>query len=225
LCRRCIGYAGFTYFIEDVTSVDFLIFLKRKICLCGLFIFVIPLTRKPEIMSGSSKKFYYTVAKVMHWVVGFVIVFNLLSGWKIEDFPLATKQIIIMIHSALGTTIFLMMLFRWWWRKAHNLYAPPKWWKRPSMLLQWVLYPLVLMQAVIGLLQAAFIDYEVLAFGFIPFSSLAAADESLHALFLQLHGLTALLLILLIVCHGIERGRFAFIDDDVQLKAQGPAQS
>ena len=88
------------------------------------------------------------------------------------------------------------------------------------MLLQWIFYPLVLIQAVIGVVQAAFIDYKVLAYGLIPYSDLAAADERLHGLFLQLHGLTAIVLILLVVIHGIERGRTAFIDDGKQMSGQ-----
>ncbi len=175
-------------------------------------------------MSGSKKKFYYTVAKVLHWMAGFFIAFNLLSGWKIEDFSLDQKQVLIMIHSGIGTVIFALMLFRWWWRKTHNLYTPPGWWKRPSRVLQWIFYPLVLIQVIIGVMQAAFIDYEVLAFGFIPYSSIAADDEAMRQLFLEMHGLTAIVLILLIVCHGIERGRLAFIDDGKQMSAQGQAQ-
>ena len=118
-----------------------------------------------------------------------------------------------MIHSGVGTTIFILMLFRWWWRKTHKLYSPPGWWKRPSMLLQIVFYPLLLLQPIIGVVQAAFIDYEVLAFGFINYSAIAADNESLHGVFLDLHGLTAILLIMLIILHGLERSRKAFIDD------------
>jgi len=165
-------------------------------------------------MAGS-KKFNYTVAKVLHWIAAFIIAFNLLSGWKIGDFPLNQKLIIIMVHSGIGTTIFFLMLFRLWWRRSHNLYTPPRWWKRPSMVLQWIFYPLLLIQAVIGVIQAAFIDYEVRAYGFINYSALADANESLHALFLELHGLTALLLIFLILAHGVERSRLAFTDDSV----------
>jgi cytochrome b561 len=171
-------------------------------------------------MSGSGKKKYYTIAKVMHWIAGFFIAFNLLSGWTLGDFPLNQKVVLIMIHSGIGTTIFGLMLLRWWWRRKHELYVPPGWWKRPFMLLQWIFYPLVLIQVVIGVVQAAFIDYDVLAFGFIPYSALAAADERLHSLFLQLHGLTAIVLILLVVCHGIERGRTAFMDDGKQMSAR-----
>ncbi len=75
------------------------------------------------------------------------------------------------------------------------------------MLLQVILYPLLLIQPVIGVLQAAFIDYEVLAFGLIPYSALAADNESLHGMFLQWHGNLALLLIFLVLVHGLERTR------------------
>ena len=169
-------------------------------------------------MSGSKKRFYYTVAKYLHWIAGFLIAFNLLSGWKIDGFPLAERQVLIMIHSGIGTVICILMLVRWWWRKAHDLYTPTRWWKRPSMLLQWIFYPLVLVQVAIGVMLAAFIDYDVLAFGFIPYSALAANNEGLHQLLLQLHGLTALVLILLIIVHGLERGRMAFMDDGHLMK-------
>ena len=142
-------------------------------------------------MSGSNTKFNYTVARVLHWIAGFFIAFNLLSGWRLGGFELDIKQIYLMIHSGFGITIFILMLYRWWWRRVHKLYVPPGWWKRPSMILQWIFYPLVLLQAIIGVVQAAFIDYEVLAFGFIPYSALATANESLHGFFLQLHGATA----------------------------------
>jgi len=162
-------------------------------------------------MAVSRKKFYYTVAKVLHWIAAFIIAFNLLSGWTLGDFPLNQKQILIMIHSGIGVTVFLLMLFRWHWRRSHNLYAPPGWYKRPSMILQWIFYPLMLLQVIIGVVQAAFIDYEVLAFGFINISALADANAALHAQLLELHGLMAILLILLVLVHGVERSRKAFI--------------
>jgi cytochrome b561 len=173
-------------------------------------------------MSGSNTKFNYTVAKVLHWVAAFIIGFNLLSGWKIADFPLGQKQILIMIHSGIGTVVFMLMLFRWWWRKSHHLYAPPGWWKRPSMLLQWIFYPLLLMQPVIGILVASFISYEVLAFGFINYSALATDSENLYGVFLNLHGMTAILLMLLVLVHGVERSRQFFVDDSVQAATEPP---
>lgn len=164
-------------------------------------------------MSVSSKKSKYAVAKVMHWIAAVIIGFNLLSGWRMGIFTREIKEVLLMIHSSVGTAIFAIMLIRWWWRRKHNLYTPPRWWKRPSMLLQWVFYPLVLMQVFIGLAMAGVIDLKVLGFGFIPYSSIAADDPDLHQLFLQMHMITAWVLILLIITHGIERWRLIFADD------------
>ena len=117
------------------------------------------------------------------------------------------KLVLIMLHSGVGTTIFFMMLLRWWWRKSNDLYAPKEWWRRPSLLLQVAFYPLVLIQVLIGIAQAAFIDYDVLAFGFINYSALAVANEELQSLLLELHGWMAILLIALVCVHGVERSR------------------
>lgn len=163
-------------------------------------------------MAASNKKFHYTIAKILHWSVGFIIVFNLLSGWRLDDFTPGQKHVLIMIHSGIGTAIFMLMLLRLWWRRSRKLYAPPRWWQRPSMVLQVIFYPLILIQPVIGVLLAAFIDYEVLAFGFINYSAIAADSESLQSMFLQWHGNLALLIIFLVLLHGLERSKKLFID-------------
>lgn len=175
-------------------------------------------------MPAANKKFNYTVAKVLHWAAAIIIIFNLLSGWRLGGFAVATREMLLMIHSGVGTVIFLVMLFRWWWRRTHKLYVPPRWWKRPSMLLQWVLYPLVLLQAVIGVTVAGFINYKVSGFGFLPYSDLAADNERLQAFFLQLHAMNAWLLILLITAHFIERWRLIFIDDVKPASAEEPVR-
>lgn len=81
------------------------------------------------------------------------------------------------------------------------------------MLLQWVFYPLTLMQVALGLSVASVISYQVLGFGFIPLSSIAPDSERLQNLFLQWHGNMALLLITLVAIHGLERWRLLFVDE------------
>ncbi len=175
-------------------------------------------------MSVSNKKSKYAVAKLLHWAGVVIIGFNLLSGWRLDSFSLEIKQVLMMIHSGVGTAILFMMLFRWWWRRTHHLYSPPRWWQRPSMVLQWVFYPLVLMQVAIGVGVAAVIDYEVLGLGFIPFSAVAADSESLKDIFLQLHTITAWVLISLVLAHGLERWRLIFVDDSGAASVQQPAK-
>ncbi len=161
-------------------------------------------------MAVSRKKHYYRVAQVLHWIAFVFIVFNLLSGWRIEGFDLDVKTVLLMVHSGVGTTILILMAIRWWWRRKHKLYVPPRWWKRPTMLVQWVFYPLVIAQALIGITQAAFADFPVIAFGFIPYSSLGPDDPGLQALFLGMHKWLAILLIALVIVHAIDRGRIFF---------------
>ena len=88
------------------------------------------------------------------------------------------------------------------------------------MLLQVVFYPLLLLQAIIGVALASVIDYEVLGFGFIPYSAIAADNERLHALFLQLHAITAWVLIVLVVVHGAERLRVVYANEDAPVNVQ-----
>jgi cytochrome b561 len=159
-------------------------------------------------MSGS-KKSKYTIAKVLHWTAGFFIAFNAFSGWRLDEFEPENLEIIIMIHSAIGIIIFALMLLRWWWRRKHKLYVPPGWFKRPSMVLQVIFYPLLLLQVVIGVFNAAFINYSVRAFGLIDISALADANERLSGIFMELHGLTAITLIVLVLIHGLDRTRGA----------------
>ena len=159
-----------------------------------------------------SRRTDYTVAKVLHWIAAFLIGFNLLSAWKLNSFAQQIKEVLVMIHSGVGVTILLLMLFRWWWRSSRNLYTPRGWYRRPSMLLQYAFYPMVLLQVAIGVIQAGFADYDVLAFGVINISALAEANQTLRELFLNLHALIAVTLMLMVVVHGLERYKAIFTD-------------
>lgn len=166
------------------------------------------------------KQRQYRIAQTLHWIAFVLISFNLLSGWRIDNFEPAIKAILMMIHSSIGSTVLLLMVLRLWWRRKNRLYTPPRWWKRPTLLLQWVFYPLVIIQVLIGMTQAAFVDFPVIAYGVIPFSSLGPEDPALRALFLGMHKWMAWLLILLVIVHGLDRGRIFFKEDAAGLAAE-----
>ena len=64
------------------------------------------------------KRLHYTVAKSLHWIAVFLIGFNLLSAWKLSSFTQDIKEVLVMIHTGVGVTVFFLMLFRWWWRSS-----------------------------------------------------------------------------------------------------------
>ena len=156
-------------------------------------------------MSAGEKVQQYKIAKRLHWFAGALIAFNLLTGWQLDSFPAAQKQTFVAIHAGLGCLIFVVMPFRWWWRRSHRLYTPPGWWKQPMIVLQWLFYPLVILQTLLGLTHSLFIDEEVIAFGVLPISSLAAPDAALHSLYFSLHGMTAALLLAMALIHIADR--------------------
>jgi cytochrome b561 len=164
-------------------------------------------------VSTSNKKSQYNVAKVMHWIVAFIAVLLLMSGWRAEELAPDSRLWFMMIHSGLGSLVFALMLFRWWWRRNHKLYSPRQWYKKPSMLLQWFFYPLLLIHPLIGVTQAAFNSYDVSAFGLVNFSALAAENEALFAIFHKMHTITALLLIFILFIHIADKSRRFFVED------------
>ena len=85
------------------------------------------------------------------------------------------------------------------------------------MLLQWFFYPLLLLQPLIGILQAAFNSYDVRAFGLINYSAIATENEALFAIFHKLHMLTAILLFVILFIHIIDKSRKFFIEDNEYL--------
>jgi cytochrome b561 len=73
------------------------------------------------------------------------------------------------------------------------------------------------LQPVIGLLQAAFNEYDVRPFGLINYSALAAENETLFAIFHKLHTITAIVLLLILLVHIIDKSRKFFIEDSEYL--------
>ena len=170
-------------------------------------------------MSEIEKRSYDGVAKTLHWLIALIVILMLVAGWGLEDMPLEERKQIIMIHSGLGTTVFVLMLVRLTWRLTHE--PPPQipmpdWQHKASLIVHRSFYCLLLLQPIFGVLQAAYIDYPVLAFGVIEYSGLAIDNKDSFMLFHRLHGLTAVLLILLLAVHaGAALGRHFYLKDNV----------
>jgi cytochrome b561 len=155
-------------------------------------------------MSGSLK--FDPTAKWLHWLIGTIVIIMLIFGRTMEALPLTEREVIIMAHSGLGTLVLLLMLARWGWRLSHE---PPAeistmgtWQTRLAKLMHWSLYVLLVVQPILGILQAMYIaDYEILAFGVIDYSALAADDAERARLFHVLHGLNATVLSILVIGH------------------------
>ena len=166
-------------------------------------------------------------AKWLHWLIAIIVIIMLIFGPGLEDMPFAEREQTIVGHAGLGTLVLLLMLIRWGWRLSHP--APPPtgsmgpWQIRLAAVMHWSLYGLLLLQPIFGILQAMYIvDYEVVAFNLIDYSSLATDDKSMAKIFHVAHGVTAKLIMLLVLGHIAAAFYHHFVQKDTVLKRMLP---
>jgi cytochrome b561 len=149
---------------------------------------------------------YSATQKWLHWLIGVIVIIMLIFGRTMEALPLSEREVMIMGHSGLGTLVLLLMIVRWSWKLSHETPATTStmgtWQTRLSKTVHWGLYVLLVLQPILGILQAMFItDYQILAFGIIDYSSLAADDATRARLFHVLHSLNATVISILVIGH------------------------
>jgi cytochrome b561 len=149
---------------------------------------------------------YGSTAKWLHWVIGVIVIIMLIFGRTLESLELAEREQIIMGHSGLGTLVLLLMIIRVAWHISHETPGPTQtmgeWQVRLSKLMQGSFYVLLILQPIFGILQAMYLlDYEVLAFGVIDYSGMAANDVDKARLFHICHSLNSVILSVLVIGH------------------------
>lgn len=132
---------------------------------------------------------YTLTAMALHWGQAILIVWLLWLGWTMIDLPKgAERSAAYGLHKSLGLLALLLVGVRLAWRIRHP--APPavgQGWE--ALLGKWVhggLYVFLLLAPLAGYLASSFTPYAVKFFG-IELPRLFPADESLNALFKQLH--------------------------------------
>jgi cytochrome b561 len=166
-------------------------------------------------------------AKWLHWLIAVIVIIMLIFGRTMEALPLTEREQIIMGHSGLGTLVLLLMIIRWSWRLSHEPPGPtPTMGSRQiqlSKLMHWSLYILLLLQPIFGIAQAMYItDYEILAFGVIDYSGLAADDAARARIFHIAHGLNATILSVLVIGHIVAGFYHHFFQKDDVLRRMWP---
>lgn len=159
-------------------------------------------------MAAAETAHYGGVARTLHWLVALLVILLLIAGRIMEDLPLPQKEMFVMVHSGTGLLILALMVFRFVWRQLHPPPALPEagnrleaWRNFAATLTHLGFYVLVILQAVFGILQALFVDYQVRAYGLLALSELSPANADLARLFHVCHGTTGNLLLLLVLVH------------------------
>ncbi len=148
-----------------------------------------------------------------------MIIVALVFGLQLEDLPKDERIEHLMVHSAIGLSVFALVIARIVWR---GINPPPplpdtmsprmkKWAERNTGLV----YFLMLYQPTMGFLHAAtYVDGEVKPFGLFNVTALVPSVEAVTKVFHVMHALGAFLLIFAILVHIAASLKHLVIDRD-----------
>ena len=117
----------------------------------------------------ASSTHYTSTAKWLHWLMGIVIIFDLLIAGTLEDMPVDEKTQTLIGHSSIGITLLVLALVRIMWRRRNP--APmlpsnvPVWQATLSRISHFTLYALMVVVPLTGIYIAQFSPVPVQPFG------------------------------------------------------------
>ncbi len=161
---------------------------------------------------------YGLVARILHWLAFLVVVGMLAGGLSLRGLPDGgIKSIVGSVHKSFGVLVFFLMAVRLLWR----LVTPRPKFLGTNLVLRYLsevmhvcLYALLLIQPMAGILMSQAYGYPVVVFGWIEIPTLIWHSPSLGGIFRQLHSVTAIILVTVIVVHTAAALKHHYIDGD-----------
>ena len=194
-------------------------------------------------MATQSTK-YTKTAIVLHWLIGFGIIFMFLLGWYMCDIPkeaaktssydlfnlgiytwqladeVSPRTFYFNLHKSIGITLLGLILFRIIWRLTHPAPALIKtmkaWEKKLATATHHSLYMLMLLVPLSGLIMALYSKYGIKWFGISLIDGLG--NESMRESFKEAHEIIGIVLLILLGLHLLAVIKHTFIKKDGTLK-------
>ena len=167
--------------------------------------------------TGGSR--YTTAAIVFHWIVA-ILVFTMIGlGLFMTDIPKGTpdRAFYFNLHKSIGITTALLVIVRLWWR-ARNPPPPlpasmPGWEIQAAKINHALLYTCLIVMPLSGFSASQFTKYGVTYFGWkIP--PIGSENKVVYDLLQGIHGVTAAILIAVVVIHVLAALKHLLIDRD-----------
>ena len=177
-------------------------------------------------MATASTK-YTKTAIILHWLIGFGIIFMFLLGWYMEGLPkeapkamsfdlfdlgiytwqlsaeVSPRTFYFNLHKSIGLSLLMLIVLRMYWRFTHRppafLNSMKLWEKRLAKATHHSLYLLMFLIPLSGIIMSAGSKYGIKWFGIkvIP----GFDDKAIRELFFEFHEIFGLLLLLLLIFH------------------------
>jgi cytochrome b561 len=194
-------------------------------------------------MATSSTK-YTKTAIILHWLIGFGIIFMFLLGWYMCDLPkeapksmsfdlfdlgiytwqlseeTSPRSFYFNLHKSVGITLLGLIAFRILWRLTHPAPALLKtmeaWEKKLANATHHTLYLIMVLLPSSGVAMALYSKYGIKWFG-IPLAE-GLGDEAMRDIFKNAHEIIGIILLTLLGLHILAVLKHTFVNKDGTLK-------
>jgi len=173
---------------------------------------------------------YSKLAKLFHWTVAGLILFQIPLAYYMIDLPLSPDKLeSYALHKSIGITIFTLSAARLAWRWIH---PPPSLpaslnsnQRRLARLTHWLLYLVVFAMPVTGWLSSSAANFPVSLYGWFTLPNLVAPNRELHETLELTHRILAYILATAFTLHAGAALYHQFVLRDGVLGAMLPGLS
>ncbi|HVY06336.1 MAG TPA: cytochrome b [Burkholderiales bacterium] len=163
---------------------------------------------------------YTRAAIVFHWIVAILVLTMIGLGFYMEGIPKGNpdRAFYFNLHKSIGVTTALLVIARLWWRAKNPPPAlpasMPAWETQASRISHALLYMCIIVMPLSGFAATQFTKYGVNYFGLFKIPPMGHENKVVYDLLQGIHGITATLLIALIVIHVLAAFKHLLIDRD-----------
>lgn len=178
--------------------------------------------------SGGSR--YTTTAIVFHWIVAILALTMIGLGLYMTDVPKGSpdRAFYFNLHKSIGVTTALLVIVRLWWRAKNPPpslpVSMPGWEVQASKISHALLYMCLIVMPLSGFSATQFTKYGVNYFGLFKIPPMGSENKVVYDLLQGIHGVTATLLIALVVIHILAAFKHLLIDRDKVFQRMLPGE-
>jgi cytochrome b561 len=163
---------------------------------------------------------YTTAAIVFHWIIAILVLTMLGLGLFMTGVPKGNpdRAFYFNLHKSIGVTTALLVIARLWWRAKNPAPALPStmpgWEVQASRISHALLYLCIIVMPLSGFAATQFTKYGVKYFELFKIPPMGSENKVIYDLLQGVHGVTAALLIALIVIHVLAAFKHLLFDRD-----------
>jgi len=173
-------------------------------------------------MLKNTENSYGSIAKILHWVIGFSIIGLIAVGFLMSSMdPAPEKFELYGIHKAVGVTVLMLIILRILWRFANKTVQAaegvPPILQLAAKAGHLLLYIFMLTMPISGIMMSRFGSYDISVFNLFTIPAVTEKNTALASFFHSTHEYAAWGFVILITTHILAALYHHFVRKDTTL--------